>query len=244
MTCWQVLGIPQTDDKKVIKRSYAKKLKLIDIDNDINGFQSLREAYEYALMSVQYEVESEELPSDFSTITIDEPNADLVAEVETLPKENLPTFQNAQQQVVDFMERVEGLFNDDNRKGDLSEWEPLYNDVVFENLYVKEQLFHVVFSFFSENITEADIINGVVPVPLKVIENFDRLLSWSDDEITLSEHYSEYDIEKMLYLMDCRERNKRKQAVTNTRDLGKLFFIFARVGFAAMVVYHFFDKYA
>lgn len=41
--------IDQDADERTIKRAYAKALKLIDQDNDLAGFQELRESYERAL---------------------------------------------------------------------------------------------------------------------------------------------------------------------------------------------------
>ncbi|MBY0573569.1 MAG: hypothetical protein K2P84_07800 [Undibacterium sp.] len=41
--------IDQAADERTIKRAYAKALKLIDQDNDLAGFQDLRESYERAL---------------------------------------------------------------------------------------------------------------------------------------------------------------------------------------------------
>lgn len=49
MTCWDVLGLPPDADSRTIKRQYATLLKKTRPDDDAEGFQRLREAYEEAL---------------------------------------------------------------------------------------------------------------------------------------------------------------------------------------------------
>ncbi|NRA68315.1 MAG: hypothetical protein HRU19_27775 [Pseudobacteriovorax sp.] len=48
MNPWDILEIPATRDKALIRKAYSKKLKAIDQVNDIEGFQRLREAYQAA----------------------------------------------------------------------------------------------------------------------------------------------------------------------------------------------------
>ena len=49
MTCWNVLGLTPDADSRTIKRQYAALLKKTRPDDDPEGFQRLREAYESAL---------------------------------------------------------------------------------------------------------------------------------------------------------------------------------------------------
>lgn len=49
MTIWERLGIGRTEDIKVIKRAYAKQLKIYHPEDDPAGYQALREAFDAAI---------------------------------------------------------------------------------------------------------------------------------------------------------------------------------------------------
>lgn len=49
MTFWKVLGISPTKDIKEIKKAYAAQLRLIQIDQNPELFQELKEAFDYAV---------------------------------------------------------------------------------------------------------------------------------------------------------------------------------------------------
>ncbi|WP_223450217.1 MULTISPECIES: J domain-containing protein [unclassified Pseudomonas] len=64
MSCWTVLGLPADADTRRIKRQYATLLKQTRPDEDPEGFQCLREAYEQALNIKEWEQSREETSGD------------------------------------------------------------------------------------------------------------------------------------------------------------------------------------
>ena len=57
MNCWTVLQLPEEADERTIKRTYARLLKSCRPDDDAEGFQRLREAYEEALAYARWRAE-------------------------------------------------------------------------------------------------------------------------------------------------------------------------------------------
>jgi hypothetical protein len=57
MDCWSLLELAEDADARTIKRSYARLLKTYRPDEDPEGFQRLREAYEQALGVAQWRAE-------------------------------------------------------------------------------------------------------------------------------------------------------------------------------------------
>lgn len=53
-SCWEILGIDQTGDLRVIKKAYAAELKKHNPEEDPQGFMELRQAYEQAQSIAQF----------------------------------------------------------------------------------------------------------------------------------------------------------------------------------------------
>ena len=57
---WDELGIAPTNDRAALRRAYAQRLRVTHPEDDPEGFQRLRAAYEHALFIARYEQADEE----------------------------------------------------------------------------------------------------------------------------------------------------------------------------------------
>ena len=69
MDCWSVLHLHDDAEARDIKRSYARLLKTFRPDEDAEGFQRLREAYEQALAIARWRLENAE-PADEEDVAV------------------------------------------------------------------------------------------------------------------------------------------------------------------------------
>ncbi|UVL86452.1 J domain-containing protein [Pseudomonas sp. B21-028] len=79
MSCWEILGLPEDADKRSVKRQYASLLKRHRPDEDPEGFQRLREAYEQALEWSEWR-QQEEVLVEPPSAPIDLPLAQLLSQ--------------------------------------------------------------------------------------------------------------------------------------------------------------------
>ncbi|VVN25957.1 J domain-containing protein [Pseudomonas fluorescens] len=69
MDCWSVLHLHDDAEARDIKRAYARLLKTFRPDEDAEGFQRLREAYEQALAIARWRLENAE-PADEEDVAV------------------------------------------------------------------------------------------------------------------------------------------------------------------------------
>lgn len=89
MDCWNLLGLDANADSRAVKRQYARLLKLTRPDDDPDGFQRLREAYDQALGYIQWrqdvEWEEEGVPSVEPSTPIGDSDSPAVVTEASLP---------------------------------------------------------------------------------------------------------------------------------------------------------------
>ncbi|WP_044641202.1 J domain-containing protein [Risungbinella massiliensis] len=182
MTIWKILGIEPTENLSVIKRAYAKKLKVHHPEDDPEGYQKLREAYDSAIKqakmmlvqpaSLEYEepdeVELEEALPNRINLTSD-------IDFDSQPKHPLDVF----------MQEVEELYADFFSRINSDKWKKLLDSDIVWNVEQNEALQDRLIYFLEDH--------HYLPQP--IWELFDSMFHWSDQENELDHRYDEEFIE-------------------------------------------------
>ncbi|MNW27208.1 Beta-barrel assembly-enhancing protease [compost metagenome] len=73
---WKLLGIEPTSDIRAVKRAYAGKLKQTHPEDDPEGYQRLREAYDRAMKEAKGSMQHDEAVSASRTVSMDAASSD------------------------------------------------------------------------------------------------------------------------------------------------------------------------
>ncbi|MBP1906848.1 tetratricopeptide (TPR) repeat protein [Paenibacillus turicensis] len=155
---WERLGIEPTSDVKLIKRAYASKLKMYHPEDDPQGYQALREAYEWAMKQSQLhsntvELEEQPKPSEQVKPPIKQPTHNKQNHIPpklVLDFNRTQNFATPDEVVAAFIQKVANLYDDFSRRIDESCWLVLLQDKVMWNISVSEKLFKEISYFLNE----------------------------------------------------------------------------------------------
>ncbi|MBT5228802.1 MAG: tetratricopeptide repeat protein [Methylococcales bacterium] len=176
MDCWSRLGIAQTQDKRAIKKAYAVALKKCHPEDDPEGFQQLREAYDEALQLLSA------APS-FDVIPQTAVQEDVVPDSAVDPDASLAEL---------FLHEMTELYLDYPRRIDVNEWHALFQSEVLWRLEVKSQLHFQVFHFVAHHSY----------LPSDVWQVLEAQFSWNTNSLSLYETFPEEMVEFVLEEMN------------------------------------------
>jgi len=154
MNMWQILEIEATKDTSIIKKAYAKKLKIYHPEDDPMGYQKLREAFDAALkyskgtLRKNFRMESDILESPVTNPLIKDihtpPPIDLLGDFipESLCMEEL----NA-----DFINKVETLYNNLFARVNIENWKRLLDSSVMWEVNNTKDLNIKMLRFLSDH---------------------------------------------------------------------------------------------
>lgn len=166
-TCWDILQIEQTHDKKVIKRAYHKLLRDNKPDEKPDEFQILYQAYQDALNNIS---SNEYL--DFKEI---EPHIEKSIPMDNLEYEERPVMTSENEL---FYTRVDALTYDNN---DIEIFNNLNNWNFIEELGFSEDLkYHKQYAqylFDAVNYIDKRFDNSILNV--NIIFHFNNIFLWS-----------------------------------------------------------------
>lgn len=176
MDFWYILKIGPTNNISEIKKAYAKQLRRHHPEDDPEGYQKLREAYESALKYVKSEKEPLKSIRKENSEVCKKDILENKLQVDFLEK--TPTFED---NVNNFISRVKILYDDFFSRIDVENWRGILNSEVMWYMGDKKLLDNKMVEFLMEN----------HHLPQSVWKLLDENFNWSEQKKYLYDKYSE-----------------------------------------------------
>ncbi|MGE5628144.1 MAG: hypothetical protein ACM3X7_08500 [Solirubrobacterales bacterium] len=171
MDSWSFLDIEPTGDILVIKKAYAKKLKIYHPEEDPKGYQSLRQAYDNAvkyakglaankeretyetapIIDTPFELQSDNNKESFSTEAQIEYEENPYPPIDMKMLDNQPCMTTIEEKSAEFLVQVEALYNDFFSRIDIKNWKILLNNDLMWNIENKNNLSGLMLKFLKSH---------------------------------------------------------------------------------------------
>lgn len=222
MNPWQILGIPETDDKEKVRKAYMELLPKFNPEEDPEGFNNLRLAYEQALKQAEEKDKPKEITpvtifmdkfaalyNDFSR-RIDTANWEILLKDEVLIA--LETEDTVHRQIMEFLmanfylptevwKLLDKKFNWSNRSDELKKiYPPGFIDYIIKNLIGDYNIFYHLFDTSEEkDFTKFITLRGELGFRLdkRILDNIDEMVSQIEE---LGIDHPDYSLEKARLL--------------------------------------------
>ncbi|MCM2589909.1 tetratricopeptide repeat protein [Rossellomorea marisflavi] len=149
MTQWEILGIEPTDDLSVIKKAYSRQLKNHHPEDDPEGYQNLREAYDSITKMLKQQKRAEK-EAAFSTADEAEMEVDIPEETITEDEEYVPatslfpdhigSLHEPLSDVALLLDQAEVLYGDFEARLDEGRWMDLLDQDVLWNMELQQRV--------------------------------------------------------------------------------------------------------
>ncbi|WP_054957709.1 J domain-containing protein [Paenibacillus dakarensis] len=216
MSIWSTLGIEPTEDSSAIKKAYARKLRQHHPEEDPEGYQRLREAYDralkYAKMMAEHKVQEayisqlddEDLNEEAgATEALDEYAGESEDDFRSIPEAHEKhraevddalsrTERGSAQTISEFMQQLDELYSDFEARIDLVAWETLLNSDVVWNVELSGQLQDAMLYYLEDH----------PHLPHDIWERLDTSFHWSRDPEERDEELQYHDWDFIRWQLD------------------------------------------
>lgn len=165
MTIWEILEIPETNDKDVIKNAYRKKLQKVNPEDDPEGFMALRKAFE----------EANKKADDVQADVYDSLD---VCWNEALTEDDLEDMTQ-KQRIDHWIQRAGNLYSHFYERIQTENWEFLLDDDVCQQLDMVNETREEFLKFLMDH----------TKFPNRIWKLFDRTFSLVDDSQELKDKF-------------------------------------------------------
>lgn len=207
MNCWEILGIEPTENLQKVKQAYAKKLKTIDIKNDIEQFQKLKEAFDLAKKITQLKQDEQENVIDEETSTFQVGSAEeshAGAENQSSPGTTTLEITNFESSLTSFLE--EEVFYDE-----VANWQSFLQSYLLVDIesFREIQIFLCSFLIDYYQIISREVRNYIFEISQMddTYGEYDYILDYPDfdfsfyQEIPLHERREYFQTRNQLFLL-------------------------------------------
>lgn len=194
MNFWRILDINPTDNVSEVKKAYAKKLKLHHPEDDPEGYQELREAYDGALKYIKSKMVEKTIESSIpeKVNEVSSKEEELESEVKPLPHVDFSAYYNEvpsfQKSVEEFIDKVKILYNDFFSRINTEKWIEILNSEVMWYMGDKKLL--------SDNMIE--FLMGKHYLPQNVWKLLYDNFNWKEQKEYLYENYPKEFVEYLF----------------------------------------------
>jgi len=148
---WKILEIEETKDEEIIKQAYRNKLRLVNPEDDQEGFMELRRAYEEAIaFATRIETENAENPVNIE-------------------------FKGKKNEVDLWIEKVDLIYCDVKTRIQEDKWETLFMDSVCENLDTELEAGEKLLAYFMSHSNMPQNIWQLVNKRFAYLDNLSQL---------------------------------------------------------------------
>lgn len=193
MSFWDILGIPPASDLSAVKKAYAKKLRIHHPEDDPEGYQRLREAYDAAVKAIKAAERRRAGPPEQEAAAGRESvvwaqHGEQEGDHQPPPRVRLPEAVPVEREdgprgdaaAVDALfEGLHLLYGDFSRRTDPANWEKLLESGLLWNLRLMETVRHRMIYFLQNHFL----------LSRAVWELLDGIFQWKEWEEELRKRY-------------------------------------------------------